>query len=274
MHFLGQGKVADFILTGSWSKKAVKEAKKFGEVHIAASSEDKNFSYVPKELEFAGNSSYVHFTSNNTIFGTQWKHEPEVGNRTLICDASSDILHKKLDINKYGLLYAGAQKNLGPAGVTLVIIRRDLLQKANKDLPVMMDYRTYAENKSLYNTPPCFAIYILGETFKWLKNMGGLDAIEKQNQKKAKELYDFIDGHDSYEGTTAKDSRSLMNVCFLMKNRDLESRFIKEAQGAGFSGLKGHRSVGGMRASIYNAFPPEGVTDLISFMKDFAGKNA
>ena len=273
MNLLGKGQTADYILTGSWSKKAAKEAKKFGEVHIAASTENQNFNNIPKSYEFSKNSAYVHFTSNNTIFGTQWKSEPACGKRTLVCDASSDILHKKIDINKYGLLYAGAQKNLGPAGVTLVIIRKDLLEKIPNDLPIMMDYRTYSENQSLYNTPPCIAIYVLGETFKWLKKMGGLNKMAKRNQEKAKILYDFIDGNDFYIGTAEKDSRSLMNVCFLLKNKDLESNFISEAQKAGFSGLKGHRSVGGMRASIYNAFPKKGVQDLVAFMKNFSDKN-
>jgi len=273
MALLPKNKTADYIITGSWSKKAIKEAGKFGEVNVAASSEDKNFTYIPKTYQLSNDPAYVHFTSNNTIFGTQFSSEPNVGGARLICDASSDILHKKLDISKYSVIYAGAQKNLGPSGVTLVILNKALLDEVPEGLPVMQDYRTYASKQSLYNTPPTFPIYLVGEVFKWLKKKGGLDAIEKQNREKAGVLYSFIDGNDFFVGTAETDSRSCMNVTFRLKKEDLEATFIKEAKDAGFAGLKGHRSVGGMRASIYNAFPANGITELVSFMTEFAKKN-
>lgn len=273
MSFLPKDKTASYIITGSWSKKAAKEASKFGEVHIAASSEDNNFNYIPKSYDIAASSAYVHFTSNNTIAGTQWSSEPEVGDAELICDASSDIMHKGLDVTKYGLIYAGAQKNLGPSGVTLVILKKSLLDRMPATLPVMQDYRTYVEKKSLYNTPPTLPIYVVGEVLKWLKKNGGLNAMEKQNRDKAAVLYNCIDNNDFFVGTAANDSRSCMNVTFRLKNEDLEAAFIKEAKEAGFAGLKGHRSVGGMRASIYNACPTEAVNELVNFMTEFAKKN-
>ncbi len=265
---------ADYIVTGAWSKKAVKEAKRVGEVNIAATSEDSNFSHIPKEFNLSGDAAYVHFTSNNTIFGTQFKTEPEVGDVTLVCDASSDILHKKIDVNKYGLIYAGAQKNMGPAGATLVIIRNDLLERSSDDLHTYLNYNIHASKNSLYNTPPSYTVYIIGLVYKWLLDMGGLDEMYKRNVEKADILYNYIDESDGYyRGTAAKEDRSLMNVTFRMPSEELEKKFIAEATEKGFVGLKGHRSVGGLRASIYNAFPKKGVEDLVQFMSDFKKNN-
>ncbi len=265
---------ADYIVTGAWSKKAVKEAKRVGEVNIAATSEESNFSYIPKEFNLSEDASYVHFTSNNTIFGTQFKTEPEVGNVPLVCDASSDILHKKIDVNKYGLIYAGAQKNMGPAGATLVIIRNDLLERSSDELHTYLNYKIHAGKNSLYNTPPSYTVYIIGLVYKWLLNMGGLDEMYKRNVEKADILYNYIDESDGYyRGTAAKEDRSLMNVTFRMPSEELEKKFIAEATEKGFVGLKGHRSVGGLRASIYNAFPKKGVEDLVQFMSDFKKNN-
>lgn len=274
MNLRSKEQTADYINTGAWSKKAIKEAKRFGEVNVAGSSEDKNFNYLPKELSLSDNPAYVHFTSNNTIFGTQYLDEPAVGDRVLVCDASSDFLNRDLDINKYGLIYAGAQKNLGPAGVTVVIIRKDLLERCPDDLPSMLNYKFFSENASLSNTPPTFPIYMVGEMLKWIKSSGGLSEVEARNKRKAGALYDFLDSSEAYKPTAAKDSRSLMNVCFRMTNEDLEAELIKQASEAGFDGLKGHRSVGGMRASIYNAFPEEGISELVKFLESFAAKNS
>jgi len=267
---------ADYIVTGSWSKKAVKEAKKVGTVNIAATLESENFKRIPKqeELNLDPEASYVHFTTNNTIYGTEWHKEPEVGNVPLVCDASSDILHKKIDVTKYAFLYAGAQKNMGPSGVTLVIIRKDLLERSSDSLPTMLNYKTHVDNNSLYNTPNTFGIYIIGLVAKWLTKLGGLDAMHKINKEKAGILYQCIDASAGfYKGHAEKESRSLMNVTFNLATEELEKKLIAEATEAGFSGLKGHRSVGGLRASIYNAFPKKGVEDLVSFMKDFQNKN-
>jgi phosphoserine aminotransferase len=267
---------ADYIVTGSWAKKSVKEAKRVGTVNIAASTESENFVRIPKqsELKLDPDASYVHFTSNNTIYGTQWRSEPEVGNAPLVCDASSDFLHKMLDINKYGLIYAGAQKNIGPSGVTVVIIRKDLLERSSDSLHTYMNYKIHVENDSMYNTPTTFGIYIAGLVFKWLLNMGGLDEMYKRNLEKGKILYDAIDASGGYyKGTTAVEDRSLMNVTYRLPNEDLEKKFIDEAKKKGFEGLKGHRSVGGIRASIYNAFPKKGVEDLVTFMEDFKKNN-
>ncbi len=267
---------ADYIITGSWAKKAMKEAKRVGTVNIAASTESDNFNRLPKqsELKLDPDASYVHFTSNNTIYGTQWKTEPETNGVPLVCDASSDILHKKIDVNKYGLIYAGAQKNIGPSGVVVVIIRKDLLERSSDDLHTYLNYRVHAENNSLYNTPPTFGVYVAGLVFKWLLNMGGLDEMYKRNKEKAQILYDAIDLSDGYyKGTVVKEDRSLMNVTFRLASEELEKKFIEEARTKGFEGLKGHRSVGGIRASIYNAFPKKGVEDLVQFMEDFKKKN-
>ena len=272
---------ADYILTGSWSKKAIKEAKRVGNASIAASTEEsagdkKYFKRIPKqgELRLDPDAAYVHITSNNTIFGTQWQNEPEVGNVPLICDASSDIFHKKIDVKKYGLIYAGAQKNMGPSGVTLLILRKDLAEQSQDSLHTMLSYKTYIEKDSLYNTPNTFGIYIIKLVTKWLLDMGGLDKIYETNKKKAALLYKAIDESDGfYKGHAEKESRSLMNVTFNLATDELEKKLVDESTKAGFSGLKGHRSVGGLRASIYNAFPLKGVEDLVIFMKDFQKKN-
>jgi phosphoserine aminotransferase len=272
---------ADYILTGSWSKKAQKEAKRVGTVNVASTTEEgegdkKYFKRIPKqsELKLDPDAAYVHFTSNNTIYGTQWQTEPLVGNVSLVCDASSDILHKKIDVTKYGLIYAGAQKNMGPSGVTLVIIRKDLLERSQDSLHTMLSYKIHAENDSLYNTPNTFGIYIINLVAKWLLNLGGLDKMYEINKKKAQLLYDCIDGSGGFfKGHSEKDSRSLMNITFNLATEELEKKLIDEATKAGFNGLKGHRSVGGLRASLYNAFPLKGVEDLVAFMKDFQKRN-
>ncbi len=274
-NILPTGGKADYIVTGSWSKKAVKEAQKVGQVNIAASTEGENFTRIPaqSELKLDPEAAYVHFTTNNTIFGTEWRREPEVGSVPLVADASSDIFSRSMDISKYALIYAGAQKNLAPAGVTLVILRADLLARSPKNLPTMLDYKVHVENKSLYNTPPVFAIYIMRLVTEWLLEQGGLEAIGRKNEEKAKLLYDTIDGSDGFYRPHAKrDSRSNMNVTFRLPSEEQEKQFVSEATKAGLDGLKGHRSVGGIRASIYNAFPKKGVEALISFMKEFARK--
>jgi phosphoserine aminotransferase len=267
---------ADYIVTGSWSKKAVKEAKRVGTVNIAASTEEENFTRIPKqeELKLDPEASYVHFTSNNTIFGTEFKTEPEVGNVPLVCDTSSDMLHKKIDVSKYALIYAGAQKNMGPSGVTLVIIRDDMLERSSDELHTYLNYTTHTGKASLYNTPNTWGIYIIGLVYKWLLKNGGLDAMYNRNLEKANMLYDAIDNSDGYyKGTVNKEDRSLMNVTFRMPNEELEKKFIAEAAENGFVGVKGHRSVGGLRASIYNAFPVEGVEAFVKFMSEFKAKN-
>ncbi len=268
---------ADYINTGAWSKKAIKEARRVGEVNIAASTESENFTRLPKqeELNLSPEASYVHFTSNNTIFGTEFKTEPEVGNIPLVCDASSDILSRKIDVNKYALIYAGAQKNMGPAGCTLVIIRKDMLQRSSENLHTYLNYNTHVAKDSLYNTPPAFAVYVIGLVYKWLLKNGGLDAMQKLNREKADLLYNYIDNSDGYYNATVKvkEDRSLMNVTFRMLNEELEKKFIEQAASRGFVGLKGHRSVGGLRASIYNAFPKKGVEELVEFMDEFKKNN-
>ncbi len=265
---------ADYIVTGAWSKKAVKEAKRVGEVNIAASSEESGFDRIPTELNLSDDASYVHFTSNNTIYGTQWKNEPEVGDIPLVCDASSDILHKKIDVNKYGIIYAGAQKNMGPSGVTLVILRDDLLERCSDSLFTMLNYKTHTEKNSMFNTPPVFGVYMIGLVAKWLKNMGGLDAMYSVNKEKAELLYNCIDESEGfYKGHAQKDSRSVMNVTFNLKSEELEKKLIAEALENGFGGVKGHRSIGGLRASIYNACPKTAVEELVKFMKDFRQRN-
>jgi len=267
---------ADYIVTGSWSKKAVKEAKRVGTVNIAASTEGENFSRIPSQEEYKldKEASYVHFTSNNTIFGTQFTTEPNVGNVPLVCDASSDFMHKKLDVDKYSLIYAGAQKNLGPSGVTVVIIKKNMLGRSQDSLHTYLNYKIHAENGSMYNTPTTFGIYIIGLVCKWLLNLGGLDAMYKLNLEKAKIIYDAIENSNGfYKGTADENSRSLMNVTYRLPSEELEKKFIAEASEKGFSGLKGHRSVGGIRASIYNAFPKKGVEELVQLMSDFKSKN-
>ena len=267
---------ADYILTGAWSKKAQKEAKRVGTVNVAASTEAENFKRIPKqsELKLDPDASYVHYTSNNTIFGTEWSSEPEVGNVPLVCDASSDILSRKIDINKYALIYAGAQKNMGPSGVTFIIIRKDMLERSSDNLHTMLNYKIHVENNSLYNTPSVFGIYIIQLVTKWLLKNGGLDAMYKTNVEKANYIYNVIDNSGGYyKGHADKDSRSLMNLTFRLPSEELEKKFIAEATAADFNGLKGHRSVGGLRASIYNAFPKKGCADLADFMKEFQKKN-
>jgi phosphoserine aminotransferase len=278
MNLLPKGASADYILTGSWGQGAIKEAKKLGTVREAATTADTNFNRVPKseEIKLDSKAAYVHFTSNETIFGVEFESEPAVvSDAPLVCDMSSNFISKPIDVSKYGLIYAGAQKNAGPAGATIVIIREDLLERTPENLPAMLDYKNLVKSDSMYNTPPCFAIYICGLVFKWaLKDIGGLAKVAAMNQEKAKILYDAIDASDNYyRGHAEKACRSQMNVTFRLPSEDLEKKFIKEATAAGLDGLKGHRSVGGLRASIYNAFPKAGVESLVSFMKEFQKSN-
>jgi phosphoserine aminotransferase len=275
MNLLSAGSSADYIVTGAWSQKAVKEAKRVGGVNIVASTESENFARVPRqqELKLDPNAAYVHYTTNNTIFGTEFNYVPDAGAVPLVADASSDIFSGPIDVAKYGLIYAGAQKNLAPAGLTLVIVRDDLLKRAQSSLPTMLQYGVHVENKSMYNTPPVFAIYIMRLVLAWLIKQGGLVAIEKRNARKADKLYAEIDRSDFYRGHASKDSRSRMNVTFRLPSEDLEKKFIKDATAAGLDGLKGHRSVGGLRASIYNAFPEEGIDALVQFMSEFQRRN-
>ena len=275
MNLLTPGATADYIVTGDWAKKAMKEARRVGATSVAASTEDGNFKRIPKqsELKLTSGAAYVHMTSNNTIHGTEWHYQPNVGAAPLVCDASSDIFSRPIDVKSYGLIYAGAQKNLGPSGVTVVIIREDLLARSADTLPTMLNYKTQAENGSMYNTPPAFGVYILRLVMKWLIGQGGLQAIQTVNERKAKILYDELDRSAFWQPHADKDSRSLMNVTFKLATEDLDTRFAKEATAAGLDGLKGHRSVGGMRASIYNAFPEDGVKALVEFMKEFEKKN-
>jgi len=278
MNLLGPGQTADYIDSGSWSEKAVKEAKKIGTVNIAATTKADNYSRVPdqSELELTPGAAYVHMTSNNTIEGTEFKTLPDVGDAPLVSDTSSDMFSRPLDVARHALIYSGAQKNMGPAGVVIVIIREDLLARSidkKATLPTMLNYAVHAENSSLYNTPPAFPIYALGLVMKWLLRLGGLDAIAAVNERKAAKLYAEIDRTGFYRGTAHKGSRSLMNVTFRLATEDLEKIFIKESTAAGLDGLKGHRAVGGMRASIYNAFPEDGVDVLVGFMRDFERKH-
>jgi phosphoserine aminotransferase len=274
MNLLGAGATADYVDTGSWADKAIKEAKKVGTVNVAGSTKAESYTRIPAqgELKLAPGAAYVHITTNNTIEGTQWKTLPQVGEAPLVADASSDIFHAPLDVGRFGLIYAGAQKNLGPSGVTLVIVREDLLARSRDTLPTFLNYKIHADNNSLYNTPPTFGIYILGLTMKWLKSQGGLTGIKQLNERKAGTLYSEIDRTGFYRGTARKDSRSLMNVTFRLPNEELEKAFEKDATAAGLDGLKGHRAVGGMRASIYNAFPEAGVNTLVEFMREFERK--
>jgi phosphoserine aminotransferase len=275
MNFLPADGSADYVITGSWGKKALKEAKKVGGVNLAATMADGGFTRVPSREEMSLNphAAYVHITSNETIEGVEWKREPNVGDVPLIADASSNILSREIEVERYGLIYAGAQKNMGPSGLTVVILRDDLLQRVPEGLPTMLDYRTHVENKSLYNTPNTWGIYILGLVCKWLKDKGGVAAMERENEEKAQLLYDAIDATDFYRGHADVDCRSLMNVTFRLPDEELEKKFVAETTAQGLDGLKGHRSVGGIRASIYNAFPRAGVEALVSFMKDFERRN-
>jgi phosphoserine aminotransferase len=274
MNLLTPGATADYVDTGSWADKAAKEAKKVGAVHIAATTKSEGYARIPRqdELRLTSGAAYVHITTNNTIEGTEWRTLPDVGDAPLVADASSDIFSGPIDVGRFGLLYAGAQKNLGPSGVTVVIVRADLLARSTDALPIMLNYKVQAENNSLYNTPNTFGVYILGLTMKWLRSTGGLAAMARINQRKAAALYAEIDRTGFYRGTAQKDSRSLMNVTFRLATEELEKLFVKESTAAGLDGLKGHRAVGGMRASLYNAFPEEGVAALVDFMKEFERK--
>lgn len=270
----GRGK-ADYIHTGEWAKKAIKEAKLFCEVNIAASSEDKNFTYAPgqDDWKLSRDAAYVHYTANETIGGVEFHWVPETGDVPLVCDMSSNILSKPIDVSKYGLIYAGAQKNIGPAGLTIVIVREDLLGKAAPKTPLMLDYKTHADNDSMYNTPPTYAVYIAGLVFQWLKRNGGLAAMEKRNMEKAALLYDYLDRSQFFLSPVRAQDRSRMNVPFTLRNAELDEEFLKGAKARGLVQLKGHRSVGGMRASIYNAMPVEGVRALVDYMKEFEAKH-
>lgn len=272
MNFLPQGGTADYLVTGVWSEKAVKEASLFGTVHEAGSSKDRNHCYIPPadSIHYSASPAYVHFTSNNTIYGTQWRTEPvPPAGAPLICDASSDIFSRPIDISRYGLIYAGAQKNLGPSGVTLVIIRKGLVEKGPKSVPTMLQYRTFAKEKSLYNTPPTFGVYMMGQVFRWIREQGGLAAMAELNEDKARVLYDYLDSSRTFRGTADIEARSRMNVCFRAATEELETAFLAEAARRGFEGLKGHRAIGGIRASIYNAMPRSGCEALVSFMREF-----
>jgi phosphoserine aminotransferase len=275
MNLLTPGTVADYVLTGSWSEKAATEAKRVGQVRIAGTTAGEGFSRILRQAELAltPGAAYVHITSNNTIEGTQWPALPDVGDVPLVSDASSDIFSRPIDVSRHGVIYAGAQKNIGPAGVTVVIIRKDLLERSSTGLPTMLNYAVHADNGSLYNTPPVFAIYVLGLALQWIIARGGLPAMARLNGRKAATLYADIDRSGFYRGTAHADSRSLMNVTFRLPSEDLERRFVRDAAAAGLDGLKGHRSVGGIRASIYNAFPEEGVDALVQFMRDFERRN-
>lgn len=275
MNLLADGQVADYVDTGTWSTKAIKEVEILGkQARVAASSEDKEFNYIPKNIAFNKDAAYAHITSNNTIRGTQWQSFPDTGPVPLISDMSSDILGRTFDIAPFGLIYAGAQKNVGPSGVTLVVIRQDMLARVPRDLPTMLKYTTFADKNSMFNTPPCFAVYVLQLVMKWIEEtVGGLANMEKLNRQKGALLYDYLDKSDFYNGTAAKEDRSIMNVTFLLKDSSLEGTFIAEALANGLVGLKGHRSVGGCRASIYNASTLEAVEALVSFMAEFERKH-
>ncbi|MBO5955461.1 MAG: 3-phosphoserine/phosphohydroxythreonine transaminase, partial [Clostridia bacterium] len=267
---------ADYVVSGQFSGNAFKEAKKYGDAKCIATSEDKTFSYIPEITPdmVREDADYVHVCYNNTIFGTKYPEVPNVGDKVLVADMSSCITSEPVDVTKFGVIYAGAQKNMAPAGLTVVIIREDLMGNAREDIPTMLDYKTMADNDSMYNTPPCYAIYVAGLVYKWALKNGGLEAMKERNEKKAALLYDFLDNSKLFKPTAEKKFRSLMNVCFVTGDADLDKKFCKEAAAAGFENLKGHRSVGGMRASIYNAMPTEGVAALVEFMKKFEAENA
>lgn len=274
---LMKNKVADYIVTGQWAKKAYQEAQLFGKANKIASSEDKTFSYIPdcSDLPISDDADYVYICENNTIYGTKFKTLPNTKGKTLVADVSSCFLSEPVDVTKYGVIYGGVQKNIGPAGVVIVIIREDLITEDTlPGTPTMLKYKIHADNGSMYNTPPAYGIYICGKVFKWIKKMGGLQAMKERNEAKAKVLYDFLDQSKLFKGTVRKEDRSLMNVPFVTGNEELDAKFVKEATAAGFVNLKGHRTVGGMRASIYNAMPIEGVQKLVEFMKKFEEENA
>ena len=276
LNLMNKNHKADYIITGQWANKAYKEAARYGEARVVASSADKTYSYIPKTTaaDFDPEADYVHICMNNTIYGTKYHQLPDTGKVPLVADISSCILSEPIDVTKFGVLYAGAQKNVAPAGVTIVIIRKDLIGNATDITPTMLNYKTHSENGSMFNTPPCYTIYIAGLVFKWIKKMGGLEEMKKINEKKAKILYDFLDSSKLFKGTVVPEDRSLMNVPFITGNDELDAKFVAEAKQNGFVNIKGHRSVGGMRASIYNAMPIEGVEKLVSFMKKFEEENA
>lgn len=275
LNLLKNTKKADFIDTGAWSSKAIKEAKKLGDIKVIASSKEDTYSHIPEytKEQFRKDADYFYICENNTIYGTKFHTLPDTGDVPLVSDQSSCILSEKIDVNRYGLIMAGAQKNLGPAGVTVVVIRDDLVGEAKTDIPTMLDYRTHVDNESMFNTPPTYGIYILGLVFEWMEKQGGIEAIEKMNREKASILYDYLDESSLFKGTAAKADRSLMNVPFVTGNPEIDAEFVKEATAKGFVNLKGHRSVGGMRASIYNAMPIEGVRELVELMKVFESKH-
>lgn len=273
---LMKNKVADYIVTGQWAKKAYQEAQKYGKANKIASSEDKTFSYIPdcSDLPISEDADYVYICENNTIYGTKFKTLPNTKGKILVSDVSSCFLSEPVDVTKYGIIYGGVQKNIGPAGMVIVIIREDLItEDVLPGTPTMLTYKTHADADSLYNTPNCYCIYMCGKVFKWLKKMGGLEAMKERNEKKAAILYDFLDQSKMFKGTVVKEDRSLMNVPFVTGDKELDAKFVKEAKAAGFENLKGHRSVGGMRASIYNAMPIEGVEKLVEFMRKFEEEN-
>ena len=274
-NLLTGSKKADYILSGQFSTKAYKEAQKYGDVKAVASSKDANFTFVPKtqRSDFRADADYVHICFNNTIYGTKFPYIPDTGDIPLVADMSSCIISEPVDVSKFGLIYAGAQKNMAPAGLTIVIVREDLIGKAREDAPAMFDYKLMADNDSMYNTPPCYCIYIAKLVYEWILSIGGLEAMKARNEKKAKLLYDYLDSQDYYIAPVEKESRSMMNVTFVTGNAELDKKFASEASAAGLKNLKGHRSVGGMRASIYNAMPYEGVEKLVAFMKEFAKNN-
>ena len=276
MNLLKNG-VADYIITGVWAKKAWKEAQKYGKANAIASSEDKTFTYIPdcSDLPISEDADYVYICQNNTIYGTVFKELPNTKGKDLVADVSSCFLSEPVDVSKYALIYGGVQKNIGPAGVVIAIIREDLIREdVLPGTPTMLSYKIHADNGSMYNTPPAYGIYICGKVFKWLKKMGGLEAMKAHNEKKAKILYDFLDRSKLFKGTVEKKDRSLMNVPFVTGDPDMDAKFVKAADAAGFVNLKGHRSVGGMRASIYNAMPIEGVEKLVAFMEKFEKENS
>ncbi|MGI6280043.1 MAG: 3-phosphoserine/phosphohydroxythreonine transaminase [Acutalibacteraceae bacterium] len=275
LNLMNKNKKADFIITGQWADKAYKEAARYGAARVVASSKDKTYSYIPKTTaaDFDPEADYVHICMNNTIYGTKFHELPDTGNVPLVADISSCILSEPIDVTKFGVLYAGAQKNVAPAGVTIVIIRKSLIGNAMDITPTMLNYSTHYENGSMFNTPPCYAIYVAGLTFKWIKKMGGLEKMKEINEHKAKILYDFLDSSKLFKGTVVPEDRSIMNVPFVTGNEELDAKFVSEAKKAGFVNLKGHRSVGGMRASIYNAMPVEGVEKLVEFMQKFEKEN-
>lgn len=275
LNFLHPGQTADYIITGNFAERAWQEARRIGQTHVAASTKEEGFKRIPRqeELNFSQSPAYIHITTNNTIFGTQWKYIPECGQAPLVADMSSDILSREMDLSRFSLIYAGAQKNLGPAGVTAVVIKKELLERATSNLPQILSYKVHAEANSLYNTPPCFAVYIVGLVLKWIKKKGGLKKIEEENKKKAALLYQVIDESGGfYRGHADKESRSTMNVTFRLPDEKTEKAFLEGAAAEGLVGLKGHRSVGGIRASLYNAVPLEGCKALALFMKDFRQK--